>query len=379
MSVIHPARVREIVALDEHPALRNLLITDAYHRLAVTMEELIPGGDLAWPTFAIWASKQAGVFIRREELPATAQMLLDRLDPEHRSLVQAMLDGTSRYIAGGNLIVFDELGLAFASFIETFAQPSERTEANLAALVGRFSKGEPVPDEVTLGSDGKLTRKAMGGQSMIREALCHFFQALHETDEDARAELLLLANGECGLHEQIRLQPYIQNALNAPAEELLRMARLGAHPHAEIIVEASRHIATELMMTMALPHEIIDLGSDLEAAPGSEMWPTELARLHHPGLVALTERLHTYETRERELDFGDRAEGWFNTLMAKIDLAHPEAQGTAAKDWSRLEDRMRFIFEFFRSRQRDTILLTSPFSPEAYEEMYAGRMPRGPL
>jgi hypothetical protein len=376
MSVITTARVREIVALDEQPVLRNLLITDTYHRLTLAMAQLQPGGDLAWPVFATWASKQAGAFIRQEEIP---RALFETLELERVAMVRAILDGITRYIIGGNKIVFEELGLAFAGFIESFADPSARTEANLAALLANFSEGESMPDEVTVTPDGKLERKYDGGQSLIRTALRHYFEALHETQVDARAELLLLANVECGLHEQIRLQPYIAGALDAPIGELLRLAKVPAHPLAERSVDMARRLSTELLMTMALPHEIIDLGSDLKAPPGASLWPTALSNLRHPTLLALADRVGAYDARERDLEIGDRVEGWVNGFMTKLGLARPEAQGTGAKRWSLLDDRMRFVFEYFRSRQRDAALLASPFSPAQRVEIHAGRVPSGPL
>jgi hypothetical protein len=377
MSIIGRVRVQEIVALDEQPVLRNLLITDTYHGLTMAMVELLPGGDLPWPVFATWASKQAGTFIRQEEIPPSASMILDRLEPNRRHMVGQILDGITRYIVGGNLSVFEELGLAFAAFVETFAQPSARTEANLLTLLDNFSEGESMPDEVTITSAGTLERKRVGGQSLLRSSLRHYFEAMHEPDADARAELLLLANVECGLHEQIRLQPYIAGALEAPVDALLRLSRVEAHPLADSIAELAVHVSTELLMVLTLPHEVLDLGSDLEAPPGGTLWPTELTDLRHPTLLALADRVGAYKKRERDLDFGDRVEGWFNALMSKLELARPEAQGTGAKSWAQLDDRMRFIFAFFRSRQRDAALLAPPFSPEPRAEIHAGRIPTG--
>jgi hypothetical protein len=43
----------------------------------------------------------------------------------------------------------------------------------------------------------------------------HFIEALSEPDPGRKAELVLLANSETGLHEQIRLQPYIANSMDA--------------------------------------------------------------------------------------------------------------------------------------------------------------------
>lgn len=376
MPSITSMRVREIVALDEQPVLRNLLITDAYHRLTLEMAQLQPGGDLAWPVFATWASKQAGAFIRQEEIP---RAVFETLELERVAMVRAILDAITRFIIGGNKIVFEELGLAFTGFIETFAEPSARTEANLATLLANFSEGESMPDRVSVAPDGTLVRQSDGGQSLVRTALRHYFEALRETQVDARAELLLLANVECGLHEQIRLQPYIAGALDAPIEELLRLAQIPEHPLVERSVDVARRVSTELLMTMALPSEVVDLGSDLQAPLGASMWPTELSNLRHPTLLALADRVGAYEARERELEFGDRVEGWVNGFMTKLGLARPEAQGSAAKRWGRLDDRMRFIFELFRSRQRDATLLTPPFSPAQQAEFHAGRVPDGRL
>jgi hypothetical protein len=377
--VIQRTHVHEIVALDEQPVLRNLLITNAYHGLTVAMASLLPTGDLSWPGFATWASKQAGSFIRQEEVPSAARAMLRALEPDRLRVVRAILDGITRYIVAGNLSVFEELGFVFAGFIEAFSQPSARTEANLAALLAEFSEGESMPDEVLITPSGRLERKAAGGQTMVRAALRHYYEALHEPEADARAELCLLANVECGLHEQIRLQPYIAGALDAPAEQLLRLAGVSPHPLSDTLVSLARQISTELLMTLPLPHEVLDLGSDLQAPPGAGMWPVELTNLRHPTLSELANRVGAYEARERGLDLGDRVEGWINPMLVKLELARPEAQGSGAKNWARLDDRMRFIFEYFRSRQRDNALLAPPFSGAQLLELHAGRVPTGPL
>jgi hypothetical protein len=379
MPVILPAHVHEIVALDEQPVLRNLLITNAYHGLTLAMTNLLPAGDLAWTGFATWASKQAGSFIRQEEVPSAARAMLHALEPDRLRVVRAILDGITRFIVAGNLSVFEELGFAFAGFVEAFSQPNARTEAKLAALLAAFSEGESMPDEVIITQTGMLERRRAGGQTMVRTALRHYYEALHEPQADARAELCLLANVECGLHEQIRLQPYIAGALDAPAEQLLRLAGVAPHPLSDSLVELARQISTELLMTLPLPHEVLDLGSDLQAPPGAAMWPVELANLRHPTLSALANRVGAYEARERGLGLGDRVEGHINPILTKLALARPEAQGSGANNWARLDDRMRFIFEYFRSRQRDNALLAAPFSSAQLLELHAGRVPTGPL
>jgi hypothetical protein len=60
------AELERIVA-HQDMVLRNLLITDAYHRLALAVRDCT-GTGANWCTFATWASKQAGHTIRREDL-----------------------------------------------------------------------------------------------------------------------------------------------------------------------------------------------------------------------------------------------------------------------------------------------------------------------
>ena len=59
------------------------------------------------------------------------------------------------------------------------------------------------------------------GQSLLREAMEHFLAAARESDPVAKAQHMLVANAQTGLHEQIRLQPYIAGSLNAPIENTL--------------------------------------------------------------------------------------------------------------------------------------------------------------
>ncbi|WAS96100.1 hypothetical protein [Nannocystis punicea] len=371
---ITPERVREIVAMADRPVLRNLLITRGYHRLTLAMAQVLDQGDFTWPIFATWASKQAGQFIREEELGAGMTTLLAARMPAVldsvtlRAPIRRALTQIARHVITGNTLVFEELGVAFATFAGTFAEPAARTEERLADVVALFSEGPSLADVVTMADDGTLERRSQGGQTMIREALAYYFMALHERSAAARAELVLLANGLCGLHEQTRLQPYIGGALAAPLAGLAGdEGTIGA-----ALATVMRRAATELMMTMALPGQVLRLGSDLPAPPGQPLWPEALARLEHPRLLQLTEELGAYAARERGLGLVDRLEDWLRP-------GEPEVQGSGADDWSRLGDRMRYIFEYFRSRQRDASLLVSPFSPAQEQDLLAGRVPTGPL
>jgi hypothetical protein len=207
----------------------------------------------------------------------------------------------------------------------------------------------------------------------------HYFAALHERDAERRAELVLLGNALCGLHEQIRLQPYIAGALESPAETLLRLARTDHHPLADDVAVLVRRMTTEVLMTLPTPRQVLRLGEDLPPPAEGEMWPEPLVRLEHQRLLDLAAELGAYDVRERSLGMPDRVEGWLLSILSMASLARPEAQGTGARDWAQLSDRMRYIFELFRSRQRDVSLRTAPFSPGQQAELVLGRIPSGPL
>jgi hypothetical protein len=88
-------------------------------------------------------------------------------------------------------------------------------------------------------------------------------------------------------------------------------------------------------MTLSLPDGNLMLGTDLPAPPGRPLYPSLLDPIDGP------------ETVE---------------FLDQYGADRPAAVGTAAVDWARLSDRMRYILDLFRSRQCDPSLLTEPFA-----------------
>ena len=66
-------------------------------------------------------------------------------------------------------------------------------------------------------------------------------------------------------------------------------------------------------------------------------------------------------------------------LIAKFDYAPHTTRGSGARDWTDLGDRMNYIVDLFRSRQRDRGLLEPPYTPKQAAEIRAGRVPEGTL
>ena len=369
--------------------IRNLLITQCYHDLSLILRERT-GGTANWCTFATWASKQAGQTIRKEDLGrklegflgtdmAARQSLQDlaaairKLGTELRlekviNLAwkafdpQASFERSSEAVARGNLKVFAEIGREFARFYSTFLEDKFFDAQKISDFLNEMRPGEP-PE----------------GQNYLRQAFMHYYQALFEADRRTRLELLLLANLEIGYHEQIRLQPEINEALSSPVispESFSRNLMKAINPDWTWINELlwfvmrlfgrlttldtaitaffaaaqreAQFIITETMMTIDLPgHNRLRLGRDLTVG-----FPPDLREVTNPDLL---------------------------TLFAIIDPTRDSTLNSGAEFWGDLLDRLHFIADMFRCYQLSQELFDPPFTPDQKSVMLEGRLPPGRL
>lgn len=379
--------VHAIAAISD-PVIRNLKITQCYAELSTALRMPL-GGSANWCTFATWASRQAGRTIRGEDLEVALEATLDQWlgeggadwvakalqalgadnsVAEIRRVVNGIVDakGSVRRaadaVARGNLKVFAEIGHEFARFGALIAADGAPDEARLASFLSGLRPGEP-PE----------------GQRLLRQAFGRYYRALFDDDARLRAQRMLHANLEVGLHEQTRLQPEIAEALNAavpdareltpallaallPARGFLARARRlvtrlfgGRTPldHAvdAFVAEARRRmraVITDHLMTLELtPRHLLRLGYDLRAP-----FPAQLERLDDTELLA---------------------------LLAGIDPTPDSVRESGATDWAELPERMHFIADLFRCYQETSELFDPPFTDEQVDAMRAGRMPTGRL
>lgn len=384
------AEVETICAIPD-PIVRNLRITQAYGEMSRALAARGRSGA-NWCTFATWASKQAGQTIRQEDLArrvedhlgrseavahASAQLgallrTIDHAADGHRlaSAIREVaspapaLARASDAVARGNLKVFEEIGREFARFLAMLGAAGAGEREAIDRFCDTLRPGDP-PD----------------GQGHLRAAFADYHRALATEDAKTSAEGFFLANLRIGLHEQIRLQPEILEALNAPVvdpralrdrllERLLsdrpwltrariRVARwarwrgwLGplddvSRRLADALRIGVRAAVTEKLTTLALPGETLQLGRDV---PGA--FPEHLRTLTHPDLVA---------------------------LLAEVDPAPDTPEGSGATDWASLPQRMHFIAELFRTRHEVPSLFSAPFSPEQTRAIKQGHRPDGRL
>ncbi len=369
--------------------LRNLQITQCYHELAVAVAART-GQSANWCTFATWASKQAGQTIRREDLtrlfediltgeafsaqaaPELTQAARDLGSGQTESEVQetvadvlnplGALARASAAVGRGNRKVFAEIGREFSRFLDTCGQDTAYSAASIEQFCAGLRPGEP-PD----------------GQRLLRQAFTRLYAACFEPDAKARAELLLCANIEIGLHEQTRLQPEIAEALDAAiidgrqfrarlikalfpyggwlARARLLLLRLFDRPSPfdrladQLLSEARRRarlVITEALMTLHLPRGVrLRLGRDV---PGA--FPPTLAQLTLPDLIA---------------------------MLRAYDPTPDSPRESGAVDWADLPDRLHYIIDLFRAFQETSSLYDPPFTEAQLAILRAGRLPGGRL
>ena len=374
-------QVDRIIGLDAEPVLRNLLITQCYHDLSSELSRVLGSSNVNWCTFATWASKTAGRFIRNDEVPALFRRLLEdsrtfrnsqarlstrlvSLHPETRlgdfdllGLADKVVLEVSGQITAGNLKVFSELAPVFVRLVRLF-DSGTLDEAGAERLLASLRVGS----------------SARNGQSLLREAIENFLDAARERDPLKKAQHMLLANAQTGLHEQIRLQPYIAGSLNAPIEETLgaiwddhgahaeqhslldRVHALWDRLGAAIVHDAEKAwgmFSAEELMTLSVPGQVLRLGDTLPPVRGKPLYPRDLVQIQNEGA---------------------------HDLLMQYDALDPHAQGeVGADDWSALAQRMRYILALFRSRQQEASMLQQPFSSAQLTSLWANRVPTGPL
>jgi hypothetical protein len=345
------AEVAGIAAMQD-AAARNRQITEAYWMLSAEMERRILG-HANWCTFATWASQQAGVTIRHEDLPDVLRQrlqsswkisgmdakLIELLEQGNLDLLQLVIDSVSDLgplkrpsdaVERGNRKVFEEIGLQFARWLALFPDIGAITDAEMDSFCQGLAAGPP-PD----------------GQDLLKQAFSNYRAAARATDAKEKAQLMLLANLQIGFHEQTRLQPDIMAALNGallePSDlaDLLmnkltgRQGKIGKAldqvwpfhdtPLGKIVMvlaqdvcEQVRMLITEQLMSLKLPPaDQVQLGRDL-ARP----FPEILQRLSNPDV------LH---------------------LFAGFDPTPDSERGSGVKDWANFQQRMRFIADLFRA------------------------------
>lgn len=333
--------------------LRNLWITQGYRDIALGLAAILGSTNNTWCSFGTWASNSVGTFIRMDHLPEVLRELLAHdgdygaaalgieNDPpmpyplvvramEHteiRTLLDTLATHVRDAMAHGNCLVFAEIGMLFAGFVDAFADGSKP-----------FSAMNPILDEIA-GPDND-------GAERLRDSARAYYEAMSESDPLARAQWVLYGNLLAGWQEQVRLEPDLLAAVNAPLDGLA--TRLSGVVAYQAIARELDHlwdeVGTKHVMTLDLPGISLRLGQPVPLPSGTILDPVTLEPLQR--------------------------------LLERLD---PGGLGaSAARDWTALGDRMRFIAALFRAHAHDPALMaTAPFTADQLSAMMVGRVPAG--
>ena len=348
--------------------LRNLQITLGYYRIAQGLRNFIGGKDVNWFCFGCYASKTAGQALRHELLPKQLkrailhmsgykntnnffEMVLNKVhkrEPsEEENLLAEALAEVSLAVSEGNYLIFSELAWPYSHFIETFSNDLQPNWEKLASFLNQYLDPRPIED---------------GGQAYLHQAFKAFFSARFEADPKKKAEWVLLGNLMTGYHEQIRVQPLIDQGLAAPFDVFAERLMPEDEEIDTLIEESWKRVLdyarlvvlrtfTDMWMVYALPGSQMRLGQDV-ALPKTFDFPDELLTLENPTTLQ---------------------------VVRGFDKDLNKLSGSAAENWGSLNDRMTFLVDFFRSHQRYSPLFDPPFSGDQIRSILANRVPEGPL
>lgn len=347
----------ERVLRTEDPIVRNFKITQCYHRLALDIRNLVGEDDVNWLAFGAHASNTAGYAIRKEEIPhrklykglhrsaevSSLGKLISRLVTGSFVLRYAnrVQQRTAEAIGDGNLRIFADMAPVIVRFLELVRYDSTFDKMKIESFRQTLKGGEAQEE----------------GQEMLGLALAAWYEAAHEPNPQRRSQLVLLGNVRMGWHEQVRVQPDIEEALGAPLwnrvgdelslylrrrlfalpnllrEPLLRVVQVIEPTLLKAASVAIKQGVTRNLMRYRMPKEEIRLGRDLIAQNGKKLFPVHLQTIEHPEL---------------------------KELLASLGGEQREKTGRGATDWADFKQRMEFIIALFRSRQSDTSLFSTP-------------------
>ena len=273
--------------------VRNLQVTMGYYRLSRGMRRLIGDRNVSWVGMATYASKTAGQAIRHELMPKRLKSTLiraagydathmfireelmaaatadasDDLSPEASSRLAEALRQVSLLVSEGNVMVYAELANPFLDLVEGHTRQWDRDDAAFEAFLTARLRPGPVEAD---------------GQDLLREAFGAYYDARFETDHKRKAEHVFHGNLLVGLHEQTRLQPYIEQALAAPLHVLRGGG--GAASDDGLMLRLAKKWGTKMMMSLTFPNRELKLGQDVIAPTGVIRFPPDLLPLVKGGV-----------------------------------------------------------------------------------------------
>jgi hypothetical protein len=326
-------------ALQEfNPVLANLKITRCHYLLAQALQQALgEGAGANFHSWAVWGSRKAGVTIRQEDLDQAR-----RDGSVVGSLVGALVGGGCGWLLGwapawlpAAALLGAGCGLAAGRLI---IRRSRQRSADLI-LAGNRTVLEDIGLQTARFVDWLATPAPLadflaelpagpGRHELLRQAFTHYFEARSAASVAEKQRATYLGNCFAVWHEHVRLEPYIQGAM-------------------PLIIR--RCVTLRLLQ--------FDIGP-LRLAVAQDV----------PVPAVLAEKVATRDAPALRLLRSMGGE--------TIDGASSFA-GTAARDWTRIRERMRYVFALFHAFHAEPQVCLAPYTPDQLAAIEAGQYPAG--
>lgn len=314
------------------PALANRKITLVHYRLSQALQTVI-GADAGanFHTWAVWGSRKAGVTIRQEDLGEAIRNatvvsgsvgLLVGLSVSWISIwmwltnlpwwlvpASAVLGAICGALAGRGIAIYSRREAA-----RLILHGNRIVLEEIGRVTARFVAAfhdQTAKDADSLHAFLNQLRQGAtesGGQDLLRQAFTQYYIARYAQDPKQKHEAAYFANCLAVFHEHIRLEPFIRRSM-------------------PFII---RKCATKRMMQFDVGSVCLKVSEEVPALDGLP-YPESLTRLSDPQLSA----------------FFDHEPAW--------------KSGTA-RDWTNINDRMRYVFRLFRAMHLESAVQERPYA-----------------
>lgn len=341
----------ETALREPDPVLANLLITRCHYRLSHALHRALgPDAGANFHSWAVWGSRKAGVTIRQEDLddarrdgtivggvvgglvgigcgwllkfpllwlPAAALLGAACGITVGRLIISHSRRRSAGLVLAGNRTVLEDIGLQTVRYLRWLAQaaPTHPTEA--ADFLRELRPGPA------------------GGQNqeLLRQTFMQYEVARTAGTVAEKQRATYFANCFAVWHEHVRLEPYI----------------LGAMP---LII---RRCVTERLLQFDIGTLRLAVAQDVPAnnrAAGLDLPPSAQA---------------------------DAALALLRQGSGAVVSGAAAFTGTAAGDWTRIKERMRYVFALFQAFHNEPQVFSAPYDAIQLAALAAGRRPQGVL
>jgi hypothetical protein len=330
------------------PVLANLLITRCHYLLSQALQRALgPGAGANFHSWAVWGSRKAGVTIRQEDLddarrdgsivggivgalvglgcgwllrfplwvmPGAAALGALCGIASGRLIISHSRQRSAGLVLAGNRTVLEDIGLQTVRFLRWLAQLPLDQPSDATEFLAVMQPG-------AVGQQN---------QELLRQAFAQYYRARMANSQAEKEQATYFGNCFAVWHEHVRLEPYIQGAM-------------------PLII---RRCVTQRLLQFDIGAVRLAVAQDV---------PT------NDSAAALAVPRSTHSKQALEL---------LRQGSGNVQSGAP-FKGTAAGDWTRIKERMRYVFALFQAFHAEPQVFASPYDATQLAALAAGQRPQG--